>query len=137
MAGLPDKTPCVSKLFAVGIFVVKRLSIYLSARKRRLIHSYLQRENIRLEIFNGGGTGSLLSTSSEPWITEVINFLLVLTYPAYAYRSLLAQVSYKARYSTIIGQMNAYLPLPTLCESQEFPKTMSLFARVADLQQGT
>jgi hypothetical protein len=71
VAGLPDKTPFVSRVFAIGIFAVKQLSIHMSARKRRLIHSYLQRENIPLEIFNGGGTGSLLSTSKEPWITEV------------------------------------------------------------------
>jgi len=70
IAGMGDRNP-----FSPILNPAKRFIKYRSAqdvyKKREAIHRYLQEENFEIDFYNGGGSGSLLSTSKEPWITEV------------------------------------------------------------------
>lgn len=70
IAGLPDKSP-----HSVILNPFKRFLKTLSQRdvfkRRESIAKYLNEENIHLDLFNAGGTGSLKTTALESWITEV------------------------------------------------------------------
>jgi hypothetical protein len=70
VAGLPDALP-TSGAFNLLIRLVKWFFRADVRSKRERISLALRRRNMELEFFNGGGTGSIDSTSSEPWITEV------------------------------------------------------------------
>jgi len=70
IAGVPDRDP-----FTRLMNPLARLSKWISrpdvARQREEVAERLRREGVQLEFFNGGGTGSLNSTSAESAITEV------------------------------------------------------------------
>ena len=70
IAGLGEENP-----FSPALNPLKKLIKSRSVRdvfkKRKQIAEWLQGEGINLELFNGGGTGSIQTTSEEPWITEV------------------------------------------------------------------
>ena len=70
IAGLGEENP-----FSPALNPIKRLVKNRSTRdvfkKRKQIADWLEQEGIKLGLFNGGGTGSIQTTSEEPWITEV------------------------------------------------------------------
>jgi len=70
IAGLPERNP-----FHRLMNPLKWLIKWLSARdvrvRREEIAKYLAANATKIEFFNGGGTGSLRTTTAEPWITEV------------------------------------------------------------------
>src|SRR4030095_16780621 len=70
IAGLGDATPFAPLLNPAKRFIKSR-SVRDVADKRRRAMEMLQARGISLEFFNGGGTGSLRTTSTEPWVTEV------------------------------------------------------------------
>lgn len=70
VAGLADRNPAAPWLNPIKS-AIKRLSIPDVRRRREEIANWAKRAGVTLEIFNGGGTGSLASTALEPWITEV------------------------------------------------------------------
>ncbi len=70
VAGLGDKSP-FSPLLNPVKKVIKSKSVKEVFAKRKAIHDFLKAENVKPEIFNGGGTGSLKSTLEESWLTEV------------------------------------------------------------------
>ncbi|MCT1576117.1 amino acid deaminase/aldolase [Oceanobacillus kimchii] len=54
--------------------IIKRLkkkSIPTIAKRREQVHQLFQKNNMQIEFFNGGGTGSLQTTSQEKTVTEV------------------------------------------------------------------
>ena len=70
VAGLPDRNPFAPMMnFAKS--QVRRLSIKNCRRIRSEIADYLKASSIQLRLFNGGGTGSMAWTPTEPWLTEV------------------------------------------------------------------
>jgi D-serine deaminase-like pyridoxal phosphate-dependent protein len=70
IAGLGDATPFAPLLNPVKK-LIKGRSIRDVADKRRSAMEMLRSRGIALDLFNGGGTGSLKTTSLEPWVTEV------------------------------------------------------------------
>jgi len=70
IAGMGEKNP-YSPMLNPAKKVIKHLSSKDVYKKRMTIHQYLKKENFELDFYNGGGSGSLLSTAREPWITEV------------------------------------------------------------------
>jgi D-serine deaminase-like pyridoxal phosphate-dependent protein len=70
IAGLAEKNPFSPLLNPIKQFI-KKCSINNVHKKRAAISKFLSDQAIALEFFNGGGTGSLSTTSCEPWITEV------------------------------------------------------------------
>jgi D-serine deaminase-like pyridoxal phosphate-dependent protein len=70
IAGLAEKNP-FSPMFNPIKQWIKKISVHDVFKKRAAISQFLKNENSALELFNGGGTGSLTTTSREPWITEV------------------------------------------------------------------
>jgi D-serine deaminase-like pyridoxal phosphate-dependent protein len=70
IAGMGERNP-----FSPILNPAKRFIKYRSTsdvyKKRQAVHQYLEEEGFNLDFYNGGGSGSLLSTSKEPWITEV------------------------------------------------------------------
>lgn len=70
IAGLGDATPFSPLLNPLKRFIKAR-SVRDVADKRREAAALAQNRGIRLELFNGGGTGSLRTTCEEPWVTEV------------------------------------------------------------------
>jgi len=70
VAGLGDANPFAPLLNPVKR-LVKRRSVPAVHTKRRAISETLAARGVALEFFNGGGTGSIRTTSREPWITEV------------------------------------------------------------------
>ena len=70
VAGLPDRNP-FKKLITPVVHWVRKRSVVKIARKRAKIYKLLQEKGYALEIFNGGGTGSLNFSVQEPWLTEV------------------------------------------------------------------
>jgi len=70
IAGLGEENP-----FSPALNPIKKLIKTRSVRdvfkKRKQIADWLEQEGIKLGLFNGGGTGSIRTTSKEPWITEV------------------------------------------------------------------
>ncbi len=70
IAGFPDKSPFSPAMNRVSR-VLKRLSIPDVARSRAATVELLRREGFPLELVNGGGTGSVGSTSAEACVSEV------------------------------------------------------------------
>lgn len=70
VAGLPDENP-FSRALNPARRALKRLAIPRVAALRREAVTALRREGVGVALVNGGGTGSLKTTLTEPWITEV------------------------------------------------------------------
>jgi len=70
IAGLGDENP-FAPLMNPAKKLMKGLSVRDVAAKRRAVAELLERRRVTLELFNGGGTGSIRTTSEEPWVTEV------------------------------------------------------------------
>lgn len=70
IAGLGDATPFAPLMNPVKKLIKER-SVRDVAEKRRAAIEMLKARGITLEFFNGGGTGSLKTTSVEPWVSEV------------------------------------------------------------------
>ncbi len=70
VAGLGEENPFAPLLNPVKR-LVKRRSVRAVGAKRRAVSERLAARGVALEFFNGGGTGSIRTTSREPWITEV------------------------------------------------------------------
>jgi len=70
IAGLGDENP-FAPLLNPAKKLIKRLSAKDVKKKRRAIADLLTKRNVQLDFFNGGGTGSIRTTSEEDWITEV------------------------------------------------------------------
>lgn len=70
VAGLADHHPASRMLDPIRR-AIKRRSIPLAAHRRREVVEALRREGFDLRIVNGGGTGSVRSTSVDPSVTEV------------------------------------------------------------------
>ncbi len=69
-AGTADRQPGEGLKNAV-IKILKKRSNKDYTERRKEIVSWLTQEGYVLEIVNAGGTGSIESSSSEPWVTEV------------------------------------------------------------------
>jgi D-serine deaminase-like pyridoxal phosphate-dependent protein len=70
IAGLGEESPFSPALNPMKK-LVKNRSVRDVFKKRKQIAEWLQSEGIKLGLFNGGGTGSIQTTTEEPWITEV------------------------------------------------------------------
>ena len=70
IAGVPDRDPFAGMMNLVAR-AVKWRSRPDVARLREEVVARLRREGVELEFFNGGGTGSLDSTSADSTVTEV------------------------------------------------------------------
>lgn len=70
IAGVGDRNPFTPLLNPI-VRLMKRFSGRDVARRRGEIAAWCEREGVKLDLFNGGGTGSLATTSKEQWITEV------------------------------------------------------------------
>lgn len=70
IAGLGDANP-FAPLLNPAKRLIKQRSTQDVRRKRQAIARLLESRNIRLDFFNGGGTGSIRTTTEEDWITEV------------------------------------------------------------------
>lgn len=70
IAGMGEKNP-FSPVMNPAKKLIKRLSGRDVRKKRKAIWDMLDRKGISLEFFNGGGTGSLITTSLEDWISEI------------------------------------------------------------------
>lgn len=69
IAGLGEKQPNFLKRIVIPI--LKKISIQKLAQKRKKMWEFLKNEGYSLSIVNGGGTGSIETTISEPYINEV------------------------------------------------------------------
>lgn len=69
VAGLPDESP-FSRATNPVRRAIRRASITAVAARRRAVAEALDRAGLPAPLFNGGGTGSLLETAREPWVTE-------------------------------------------------------------------
>jgi D-serine deaminase-like pyridoxal phosphate-dependent protein len=70
IAGLADENP-FAPLLNPAKKLIKRLSTSDVAAKRKAAAELLAARGITLAFFNGGGTGSIRTTTLEPWVTEV------------------------------------------------------------------
>ena len=70
VAGLPDRNP-FRKPEAPLARVIRRRCASQVAQRRRSLADTLQDEGFALELFNGGGSGSVDTALAEPWLTEV------------------------------------------------------------------
>jgi len=70
IAGLGETSPFSPMLNQVKT-IVKTLSIQDVFDKRKKIDALVRNEGFTLRFFNGGGTGSIQTTTKEPWLTEV------------------------------------------------------------------
>jgi D-serine deaminase-like pyridoxal phosphate-dependent protein len=70
VAGMGERNPFSPILNPIKKFIKYR-SVKDVLRKREQINAYLNSINCTINFYNGGGTGSLLSTARESWITEV------------------------------------------------------------------
>ncbi len=70
IAGLGDASPFAPLMNPLKS-MLKSASAKDVAQKREAIFAYLQEKGVTLGLFNGGGTGSLGTTTQEPWLTEV------------------------------------------------------------------
>jgi D-serine deaminase-like pyridoxal phosphate-dependent protein len=70
IAGLGDESP-FAPLLNPAKRLIKSRSVRDVADKRRAVSELLARRGVALDFFNGGGTGSIKTTSLEPWVTEV------------------------------------------------------------------
>ena len=70
IAGLADENP-FAPLLNPAKKLIKSQSTRDVAQRRGEIAELLRSRGVRLDFFNGGGTGSIRTTTLEPWITEV------------------------------------------------------------------
>lgn len=70
VAGIGDDNP-FKRSTAPILNWVRSKSITRGADLRREITDVLREDGFEIELFNGGGSGSILSTAAEPWLTEV------------------------------------------------------------------
>jgi D-serine deaminase-like pyridoxal phosphate-dependent protein len=70
IAGMGDKSPFKRMLNPVKR-VIRNLSVKDVRTKRELVQRILEKRGVELKFFNGGGSGSIHSTSRESCITEV------------------------------------------------------------------
>lgn len=70
VAGLGDRNPFKQLINPIA-GVIRRRSVQAVARLREQLTGTLKSEGVSLELFNGGGTGSVDFTVAEPWLTEV------------------------------------------------------------------
>lgn len=70
IAGFPEKNPFTALLNPVKQ-LLKRRFVEQTRQKREALAAWLQSEGIALELFNGGGSGSLDTTSRESAVDEV------------------------------------------------------------------
>ncbi len=70
LAGLGDRNPFNKIQMPVARWIRKK-SKTLVSELREEIADVLKRRGYEIELFNGGGTGSLNITSEEPWLTEL------------------------------------------------------------------
>ena len=70
IAGLGDQNP-FAPLLNPAKKLLKSQSVKDVAAKRRAVAECLVRRGVGLDFYNGGGTGSIRTTSEEDWITEV------------------------------------------------------------------
>ncbi|BAC13666.1 hypothetical conserved protein [Oceanobacillus iheyensis HTE831] len=70
IAGVTDSNS-EEKMKSNVVKQLKKKSIPTIAKRREQVYKLLQKNNIQIEFFNGGGTGSLQTTSQEKAVTEV------------------------------------------------------------------
>ena len=70
VAGLGDRNP-FKRLLNPLLRWIRRLSVRVVANRRQQLATALAAGGFEIELFNGGGTGSLDTTPVEPWLTEV------------------------------------------------------------------
>ena len=70
LAGLGDQNPFNKIQMPVAKWIRKKTKTLVS-ELRGEIAEVLERRGYEIELFNGGGTGSLNITSEEPWLTEI------------------------------------------------------------------
>jgi D-serine deaminase-like pyridoxal phosphate-dependent protein len=70
IAGLGDENP-FAPLLNPAKKLIKSQSTRDVAQRRGEIAEHLKSRGVTLDFFNGGGTGSIRTTTLEPWITEV------------------------------------------------------------------
>jgi D-serine deaminase-like pyridoxal phosphate-dependent protein len=70
IAGVGDENP-FAPLLNPAKKLIKAKSVKDVAGKRRAVAELLLRRGVAIDFFNGGGTGSIRTTSDEDWVTEV------------------------------------------------------------------
>ncbi|MBX7168993.1 MAG: alanine racemase [Pirellulales bacterium] len=70
VAGLGDRNPFKRMLNPIAA-EVRRRSMRAVAELRRRLAETLKHQGLKLELFNGGGTGSITYAVDEPWLTEL------------------------------------------------------------------
>lgn len=70
IAGVGEQNP-FAPLLNPAKKLIKTQSVKDVAEKRRAVSQLLLRRGISIDFFNGGGTGSIRTTSGEDWVTEV------------------------------------------------------------------
>ena len=70
IAGIGERNPFTPLRNPVTRFMKRRSTVDV-ADKRKAIADLLTARSLRLEFFNGGGTGSIRTTTEEEWVTEV------------------------------------------------------------------
>jgi len=69
-AGVGDRSP-FHKFLNPIIALIRSRSVSLAADRRAKVAEAFNLRGLPLELFNGGGTGSLNYSTKEPWLTEV------------------------------------------------------------------
>ena len=70
VAGLGDENPFKKKMAPIAR-MVRKTSRQRIARLRQEFSEAMRTEGMPLELFNGGGSGSINYTATEPWLTEL------------------------------------------------------------------
>ncbi|HRB67166.1 MAG TPA: amino acid deaminase/aldolase [Chitinophagales bacterium] len=70
IAGLGEKNPA-NGIKNYLIPTLKRLSNLDYSKRRKAIVQYIESKNIKLDLVNAGGTGSIESSKQENWVTEI------------------------------------------------------------------
>jgi len=70
VAGLGDRNPFKRMINPVAATIRKRSMVRVARLRRQLAEGFHERD-IDLQLFNGGGTGSVNFTVDEPWLTEL------------------------------------------------------------------
>jgi len=68
---IPDESPFQSAFMHMAMRVFKHLSFNDVCQKRKAVQDFLNQENVRIEYFNGGGTGTIHRTVSDASVTEI------------------------------------------------------------------
>jgi hypothetical protein len=71
VAGLGDNNPFDIYLVRMIKHYIRVFSMIHVRNLREKISKWIHEKNIKLKIFNGGGSGSISMTVKEPWITDV------------------------------------------------------------------